>query len=97
MKIGILTGGGDCPGLNPAIRGFVMKALDYGYEVYGIREGWRGLVKGIVDEKPLTVADVEELIWQGGTTLRSSRTNPYKDSDKDPSQLNAVRENLKKF
>lgn len=93
MKIGILTGGGDCPGLNPAIRGFVMKALDYGYDVYAIREGWRGLVKGIVDDKPLTVADVEELIWQGGTVLRSSRTNPYKD----PAQLEAVRENLGKF
>jgi ATP-dependent phosphofructokinase / diphosphate-dependent phosphofructokinase len=93
MKIGILTGGGDCPGLNPAIRGFVMKALDYGYEVYGIREGWRGLVQGIVDEKPLTVADVEEIISWGGTMLRSSRTNPYKD----PAQLEAVKANVKKF
>ena len=54
MKIGILTGGGDCPGLNPAIRGFVMKALDYGFTVHGIREGWKGLVQGIVEEQPLT-------------------------------------------
>ena len=93
MKIGILTGGGDCPGLNPAIRGFVMKAIDYGYEVYAIREGWRGLVKGIIDDKPLTVGDVEELIYKGGTTLRSSRTNPYKD----PAQLQAVKENIAKY
>jgi ATP-dependent phosphofructokinase / diphosphate-dependent phosphofructokinase len=93
MKIGILTGGGDCPGLNPAIRGFVMKSLDYGHEVYAIREGWRGLVQGIIDDKPLTVGDVEELIYQGGTMLRSSRTNPYKD----PAQLDAVKANIAKF
>src|SRR5579871_958584 len=85
MKIGILTGGGDCPGLNPTIRGFVLKALDYGFEVWGIREGWKGLVKGIVEEKPMDVARVEELIYQGGTSLRSSRTNPFKD----PAQLAA--------
>lgn len=93
MKIGILTGGGDCPGLNPAIRGFVMKALDYGYEVWGVREGWKGLVKGIVEDRPLDVARVEEIISQGGTMLRSSRTNPFKD----PAQLQAVKENIKKF
>ncbi len=93
MKIGILTGGGDCPGLNPAVRGFVMKSLDYGHEVYAIREGWRGLVKPIIDEKPLTVNDVDELIYRGGTALRSSRTNPYKD----PAQLQAVKENIAKY
>ncbi|MCS6777781.1 MAG: ATP-dependent 6-phosphofructokinase [Chloroherpetonaceae bacterium] len=93
MKIGILTGGGDCPGLNPAIRGFVLQSLDYGYDVYAIREGWRGLVKGIVDDRPLSISDVEELIWQGGTVLRSSRTNPYKD----PEQLEAVRTNIQRY
>jgi len=93
MKIGILTGGGDCPGLNPTIRGFVMKGLDYGFEVYGIREGWKGLVQGIVEEKQLDVARVEELIYQGGTTLRSSRTNPFKDAE----QLAAVKANISKF
>src|SRR5579871_4160938 len=93
MKIGILTGGGDCPGLNPAIRGFVMRALDYGFEVWGVREGWKGLVKGIVEETPLTVGRVEEIISWGGTMLRSSRTNPYKD----PAQLAAVKENIRKF
>jgi 6-phosphofructokinase 1 len=93
MKIGILTGGGDCPGLNPAIRGFVMKALDYGFEVWGIREGWKGLVKGIVEEKPLTVERVEEIISQGGTMLLSSRTNPFKEA----AQLAAVKENIQKY
>src|SRR5579871_272764 len=93
MKIGILTGGGDCPGLNPAIRGFVMRALDYGFEVWGIREGWKGLVQGIVEDTPLTVDRVEEIISWGGTMLRSSRTNPYKD----PAQLAAVKENIKKY
>ena len=93
MKIGVLTGGGDCPGLNPAIRGFVMKSLDYGFEVWGIREGWKGLVQGIVEEKPLTVDRVEEIIAQGGTVLRSSRTNPYKD----PAMVEAVKANIRKF
>ncbi|CCW35192.1 pyrophosphate-dependent phosphofructokinase [Chthonomonas calidirosea] len=92
MKVGILTGGGDCPGLNPAIRGFVMKALDYGFAVYGIREGWKGLVNDLVDKEPLTIADVEELIDKGGTVLRSSRTNPYKD----PAQLQAVKTTIQK-
>ncbi len=93
MKVGVLTGGGDCPGLNPTIRGFVMKGLDYGFDIYGVREGWKGLVDGIVEEKPLDVARVEELIYQGGTTLRSSRTNPFKDAD----QLAAVKSNICKF
>ncbi len=93
MKIGILTGGGDCPGLNPAIRGFVMKGLDYGFTIHGVREGWKGLVQGIVEEQPLDVARVEEIISQGGTMLRSSRTNPFKD----PKQLQAVKENIQKF
>lgn len=93
MKIGILTGGGDCPGLNPAIRGFVLQALDYGYEVWGIREGWKGLVQGIVEDTPLTVGRVEEIISQGGTILRSSRTNPYKD----PALLEAVKATIQKY
>jgi phosphofructokinase-like protein len=93
MKIGILTGGGDCPGLNPAIRGFVMKALDYGFEVWGIREGWKGLVEGIVEDTPLTIDRVEEILSQGGTILRSSRTNPFNA----PAQLAAVKENIRRY
>jgi 6-phosphofructokinase 1 len=70
-----------------------MKGLDYGFDIYGIREGWKGLVKGIVEEQPLDIARVEELIYQGGTMLRSSRTNPFKD----PAQLAAVKANIQKY
>ncbi len=74
--IGILTGGGDCPGLNPAIRGAVMRAKDHGYECVGLVEGWRGLVEG--KTMPLTTASVAEIVSKGGTVLGTSRTNPFK-------------------
>ena len=77
MKIGVLTGGGDCPGLNPAIRAIVIHALDYGDELVGLRQGWKGLREGIT--MPLTLEVVEPIIDQGGTILQSSRTNPLKD------------------
>lgn len=89
MKVGILTGGGDCPGLNPAIRGVVYRGLDFGFELVGIQEGWRGLVKGIYE--PLTLESVEEIIYQGGTVLGSSRTNPFKNDN----DLAAVLANIK--
>ena len=73
MKIGMLTGGGDCPGLNPAIRGAVLRLLDYGDEVIGFTQGWKGLVEG--NTEALTLERVEGIIDQGGTILRSSRTN----------------------
>ena len=76
MRVGILTGGGDCPGLNPAIRGIVMRGLDHGFEMHGIQLGWRGLVEGIAE--PIGLEQVEEIIYQGGTILGSSRTNPFK-------------------
>lgn len=75
MKVGILTGGGDCPGLNPAIRGAVYRGLDFGFDFVGIQEGWRGLVDGIYE--PLTLESVEEIHYQGGTILGSSRTNLF--------------------
>ncbi len=78
-RIGILTGGGDCPGLNPAIRGAVTRALDFGWEVIGFRKGWAGLVEDMA--RPLTLEDVDEIIDKGGTILGSSRTNPYKLED----------------
>jgi phosphofructokinase-like protein len=77
VKIGVLTGGGDCPGLNPAIRAIVARALDYGYELLGLRRGWAGLVEG--ETMPLNFETVEPIIDQGGTILESSRTNPLKD------------------
>jgi ATP-dependent phosphofructokinase / diphosphate-dependent phosphofructokinase len=93
MKVGILTGGGDCPGLNPAIRGAVLRLLDFEDEVIGFTRGWKGLVEGTTT--PLTLDVVEPIISQGGTILRSSRTNPFKPGNE--TQLEAVLSNLKKF
>ena len=91
MKVGILTGGGDCPGLNPAIRGVVYRGLDFGFELIGIEEGWRGLVKGLY--RPLGLSDVEEILYQGGTMLGSSRTNPFKEGGEQ--DLEAVLAHIK--
>jgi phosphofructokinase-like protein len=80
MRIGVLTGGGDCPGLNAAIRGVVRKGeLAHGFEFVGFRYGWRGAMTG--DTMPLSVATTHGLLHRGGTILRSSRTNPYKQTD----------------
>ncbi|MGC5169442.1 ATP-dependent 6-phosphofructokinase [Micromonospora sp. DT81.3] len=76
MKIGILTSGGDCPGLNAVIRGVVLKGTTtYDLEFVGIRDGWRGVVDG--DFFPLTRHEVKGLSKVGGTILGTSRTNPY--------------------
>jgi 6-phosphofructokinase 1 len=77
-RIGVLTGGGDAPGLNPAIRAVVWKAADEGIETVGIYDGWKGLLDGYVDE--CAVIDFERVrYWDldGGTHLGSSRTNPF--------------------
>jgi len=82
--IGILTGGGDVPGLNPAIRGVTLRALHEGYEVIGIRHGWAGLVEMVRDKSHdnsenfahLTEEIVDKAGRTGGTFLHSSRTNP---------------------
>ncbi len=90
-QIGILTGGGDCPGLNPVIRAVVRKALLEDIEVIGIRNGWKGLVAA--DTIPLDLDSVSGILHRGGTILGTSRTNPYKD----PKQLAAVKENFGKL
>ncbi|MFI5957045.1 6-phosphofructokinase [Cryptosporangium sp. NPDC051539] len=77
MHIGVLTGGGDCPGLNAVIRAIVRKGVSvYGHEFSGFRDGWRGPVEG--DARPLGIAQVRGILPRGGTILGSSRTNPYK-------------------
>lgn len=75
-RIAILTGGGDCPGLNPAIRGCVMAGIHKGFEFIGLQEGWRGFVEG--KTQPITLEDVKEIVGKGGTILGTSRTNPFK-------------------
>ena len=76
MKIGILTSGGDCPGLNAVIRGAVLKGTQiYDREFVGFRDGWRGVVEG--DVIPLQRKDIQGIGKQGGTILGTSRTNPF--------------------
>jgi len=76
MKIGVLTGGGDCAGLNATIRGVVARAEEYGFEVVGIERGWKGLIEPAATK--LTYDKVEELVGVGGTLILTSRTNPFK-------------------
>ena len=76
MKVGVLTGGGDCPGLNAVIRAIVRKGVErYGHEIVGFRDGWRGPLEG--DHVPLDVTAVRGILPRGGTILGSSRTNPF--------------------
>lgn len=79
MRFGVLTGGGDCPGLNPAIRAVVLRAARSGHETIGFLDGW----KGVRDDqsRPLAPADVVGLLDRGGTVLGSSRTNPFAKED----------------
>ena len=80
MKIGILTGGGDCPGLNAVIRAAVRKgSFHYDDQFVGFLEGWRGLVED--KTMPLDLAAVAGILPRGGTILRTSRTNPAKKTD----------------
>ncbi len=76
QRIGILTGGGDCPGLNSVIRGVVKRAALDGGQVFGFRYGWKGMIEDdfvILDQQA-----VSGILPKGGTILGTSRTNPYK-------------------
>jgi ATP-dependent phosphofructokinase / diphosphate-dependent phosphofructokinase len=76
MRIGVLTGGGDCPGLNAVIRAIVRKGVaEYGHEFVGFRDGWRGPLEG--NGRPLGIPEVRGILPRGGTILGSSRTNPF--------------------
>ncbi len=80
MRIGVLTGGGDCPGLNAVIRAVVRKGVEHcGHEFVGYRDGWRGPLEG--DSRPLGVPDVRGILPRGGTILGSSRTNPFAEDN----------------
>ncbi|PKL60624.1 MAG: 6-phosphofructokinase [Methanomicrobiales archaeon HGW-Methanomicrobiales-4] len=89
--IGVLTGGGDCPGLNAVIRAVVKTAVQLDYSVIGIRNGWKGIVDGEVE--PLTDFSVTGILPKGGTILGTSRTNPFKNDD----HVQQLLLNIKKF
>jgi 6-phosphofructokinase 1 len=92
MRIGVLTGGGDCPGLNAVIRGVVRKGVDaYEDQLLGFRDGWRGVLEGSYIE--LDLEAIRGILPRGGTILGSSRTNPYKRDD-GPEQVRATLEGL---
>jgi 6-phosphofructokinase 1 len=91
MKVGILSGGGDAPGINAVIRAVVRKGIqNYGYEVVGIKDGWNGLLKG--EYMQLDLNSVSGILPRGGSILGTSRTNPFKD-ERGPDK---ILENVKK-
>ena len=75
MRVGVLTGGGDCPGLNAVIRAVVRKGVaEYGFEFVGFLDGWKGPLENLTT--PLGVDEVRGILPRGGTILKTSRTNP---------------------
>ena len=90
-KIGVLTGGGDCPGLNPTIRAIVRKADRENISVVGIKNGWKGLIEK--DSIDLDLDSVSGILPKGGTILGTSRTNPYKQ----PGDVEKVKKNMKEL
>ncbi|HDO41988.1 MAG TPA: 6-phosphofructokinase [Candidatus Bathyarchaeota archaeon] len=91
MKVGVLTGGGDAPGLNAAIRAIVKKCEKYGFEVLGIKRGWAGMLEG--NAIPLKYENIKDIISIGGTIIKTSRTNPLKQ----PDGVKRILENFKKL
>src|SRR5436190_19741291 len=90
-KIGILTGGGDCPGLNAVIRAVVRRAHALTYDILGIKNGGAGLIQGYTE--PLTDFSVTGILPRGGTILGTSRTNPFRDMD----HIQKLKSNWQKF
>jgi 6-phosphofructokinase 1 len=88
MKLAVLTGGGDCPGLNAIIQAIVKRASEYGYETLGVIDGYSGLLKGEV--RQLSLKDLDDVFMIGGTILGSSRTNPLKIADGLNQVMNTV-------
>ena len=89
--IGVLTGGGDCPGLNAVIRAVERAGIKYDFETLGIRNGWQGLIDG--DVEPLTDFSVSGILPKGGTILGTSRTNPLEKT----SDFQKIKNNIKKY
>src|SRR3954469_184543 len=76
MRVGMLTGGGDCPGLNPVIRAVCRRLWENGHETFGVLNGWRGMIDG--DLIALGYAETSGILHKGGTIIGTSRTNPFK-------------------
>lgn len=91
MRIGVLTGGGDCPGLNAVIRAVVRKSVAYNHEVVGIKLGWKGLVDNLYE--PLDLNAVSGILHRGGTILGSSRTNIYKLENGEKTVIKNLKDN----
>jgi ATP-dependent phosphofructokinase / diphosphate-dependent phosphofructokinase len=92
VRIGVLTGGGDCPGLNAAIRAIVRKGIDfYGHAIVGFRDGWRGPLENLYEE--LTTEATRGILPRGGTILGTSRTNPFRRDD-GPERVRETMEGL---
>lgn len=91
MRVGVLTGGGDSPGINAALRSIVRFGVKNGVEVVGFLEGWRGPMENLV--QPLTMADVSGILHIGGTILGSSRTNPFSEVDGPGKVMETMRVN----
>ena len=93
MKVGLLTGGGDCPGLNAVIRAVVRKGVEvYGHEFVGFRDGWRGPLEA--DTMPLDIQAVRGILPRGGTILGSSRTNPFKENGPGRTGVERIKDNM---
>ncbi|UCF50333.1 MAG: 6-phosphofructokinase [Thermoplasmatales archaeon] len=90
-KIGVLTGGGDCPGLNAVIRAVVRKSIQYDWDIIGIKNGWKGLINGEIEL--LTDYSVSGILPKGGTIIGTSRTNPFNNKE----DVQRLVENIKKF
>jgi len=91
VRVGVLTGGGDSPGINAALRSIVRFGAKHGVEVVGFLEGWRGPMEDLV--QPLTMADVSGILHIGGTILGSSRTNPFNEADGPEKVMETMRGN----
>ncbi|MGZ4432559.1 MAG: 6-phosphofructokinase [Trebonia sp.] len=93
MRVGVLTGGGDCPGLNAVIRAVVRRGVqEFGLEFVGFRDGWRGTLEA--DTVPLDVHAVRGILPRGGTILGSSRTNPFKENGPGRNGVERIKDNL---
>ncbi|MEX2393273.1 MAG: ATP-dependent 6-phosphofructokinase, partial [Actinomycetota bacterium] len=91
MRVGVLTGGGDAPGLNAVIRGIVRKGIDdYGDAILGFKDGWRGPLES--DVETLTIDSIRGILPRGGTILGTSRTNPFKTADGATKVMENLRE-----